>query len=178
MTTRIKPNSQPDAKAKEQLANIQKMLGRTPNIFTTLAHSPAALAFCLNGAAALRETKIPGTLREQIALTVAGLNNCDYCAAAHTAIGKMEKLPESELSQNLVGKSQNAKTQAALTFAQQIVEMRGHVSDSNLEAIRKAGFSEAEIIEIVACVCQNIFTNYFNHVAGTEVDFPKVAITV
>jgi uncharacterized peroxidase-related enzyme len=178
MAARIKPNDNPSPKAKEQLEGVKKMLGNTPNIFTTLAHSPAALGFYLGGITALSGTKIPGALREQIALTVAGTNTCDYCASAHTFFGKMQKIPENELAQNLMGKSGTSKTEAALRFANQIVKLRGNVSDSDLQAIRDAGYSEEEIVEIVAIVCQNIFTNYFNHVADTEVDFPKVSTTL
>ena len=173
--TRINPNTNPDVKSQELLAGVKKMLGSTPNLFTTLAHSSAALDYYVNGVVALSGTKIPGTLREQLALVVAGVNSCDYCASAHTTLGKMQKISEGELEQNLHGKSEDAKTQAALTFASQIVELRGQVSDSNVTAIRNAGYSDAEIVEIVAVVTQNIFTNYFNHIAATEIDFPFVS---
>lgn len=178
MSARIKPNSNPSAKAKEQLENVKKTLGSTPNVFTTLAHSSAALGFFLNGSAALNETKISPALREQIALTVAGANACDYCASAHTAIGKMQKISADELTHNLRGKSDTAKVEVALKFANQIVKQRANISDSDLEALRKAGYSDEEIVEIIAVVCQNIFTNYFNHIAQTEVDFPKVSAAI
>lgn len=173
--TRISPNKNPDEKSQELLAGVKKMLGSTPNLFTTLAHSSAALGYYVNGVAALSSTKIPGSLREQLALTVAGENSCDYCASAHTTLGKMQKVSESELQQNLHGKSADKKTQAALTFAAQIVELRGQVDDSSVTAIRNAGYSDTEIVEIVAVVTQNIFTNYFNHIAETEIDFPLVS---
>lgn len=174
MVVRIKPKQNPDAKAQDQLNGVQKMLGSTPNLFTTLAHSSAALGFYLSSISALNETKLSPALREQISIAVAGINACDYCASAHTKFGKMRKLDDRELSQNLIGQSSDAKTQAALRFARQIVKLRGFVSDSDLKEIRDAGYSDEEIVEIVAVVCQNIFTNYFNHIAGTEVDFPKV----
>ena len=86
------------------------MLGSTPNIFTTLAHSPAALNYCLSAGAALNNTAISAVLREQLSLTVAGANACDYCASAHTALGKMQKISEAEVAHNLHGKSADAKT--------------------------------------------------------------------
>ncbi len=175
MNTRILPNSNPDANAQEQLAGVKKMLGSTPNLFTTLAHSSAALGYYLSGIAALGSTKISGALREQLSLTVAGSNSCDYCASAHTTLGKMQKITESELTQNLNGMSTDSKTQAALTFARKIVELRGHITNGDMNDVRTAGYSDAEIVEIVAVVSQNIFTNYFNHIAGTEVDFPFVS---
>lgn len=176
MTVRIQPNHNPDAKAQTQLEQVKKMLGATPNIFTTLAHSSAALGYYLSGAAALGDTKISAALKEQLALAVAGGNACEYCASAHTMLGKMQKIAESELSQNLHGKSADPKTQAALTFARQVLSARGNIADGDLKAIRDAGFDDTEIVEIITVICQNIFTNYFNHIAGTEVDFPKVSL--
>jgi len=173
--TRINPNTSPDAKSLELLAGVKKMLGGTPNMFTTLAHSSSSLGFAVSGFSAFNESKLSASLREQIALTVAGVNSCDYCASAHTTLGKMNKISESELSQNLCALSADARTQSALTFAKTIVDSRGLVSDQDVTQIREAGFSEGEIVDIVAVVAFNIFTNYFNHVAGTSIDFPLVS---
>ena len=173
--TRIQPNLTPDAKSQELLAGVKKMLGGTPNLFTTLAHSPAALGVFVGALGALSNSKLSGGLREQIALTVAGVNGCDYCASAHTALGKMNKISEGELAENLQSRSGDAKTQAALVFAQKIVVARGRVSDADVQSVRNAGYGESEIVDIVAVTCINIFTNYFNHIAGTEVDFPLVS---
>lgn len=173
--SRIQPNTTPDAKAQEQLNIIKQKLGSTPNIFTTLAHSPAALGFYLGGSAALNDSHLSAAVREQIALTVAGANACDYCASAHTAIGKMLHVADAELAQNLNGTASDAKVQAILTLSQKIVNLRGKVSDADVQAARTAGITEAELVEIVAIVAQNIFTNYFNHVADTAVDFPLVS---
>ena len=113
-------------------------------------------------------------MREQIALVTAGLNGCDYCASAHTLIGKGAGLSPDELAANLRGRSSDAQTQAALDFATAIVEQRGQISDAQLEAVLAAGYPPGEVVEIVAHVSINLFTNYFNLVAGTLVDFPRV----
>lgn len=175
MTTRIKPNDHPSANAQGQLDAVKKQLGMVPNLFQTFAQSDAVLDFYLAGSGALGKTRLSGALREQIALTVAGANQCDYCASAHTALGKMHKVEEGELKQNLNAVSSDSRVQAALTFARKLVDARGNVSDADLQAVRQAGYSEGEILEIVAVVSINIFTNYINHVAGTEVDFPMVS---
>ena len=133
------------------------------------------LEFYLNGSGALKNTAISAPLREQIALTVAGVNQCDYCASAHTAIGKGQKLDDAALADALKGKASDTKEQAALSFAKKLVESQGRVTDADLSAVTKAGYSEAEALEIVAVVAFNIFTNYFNHVADTDVDFPPVS---
>jgi len=172
---RIQPNKNPDNKAQELLAGVKQKLGSTPNVFKTLAQSSTALNFFLTASAALNASKLSSSLREQIALTVAGANACDYCASAHTAIGKMQMISENELAQNLQGNSNDGKTQAALKFARKIVDLRGNVSDADLADIRSAGFSDGEIVDIIAVVSLNLFTNYFNHIAGTDVDFPLVS---
>ncbi len=172
---RIQPNTTPDTKSQELLAGVKKMLGGTPNMFTTMAHSSAALGVFVGALGALSTSKLSGGLREQIALAVAGANGCDYCASAHTALGKMNKLSEGELAQNLQSESTDEKTQAALSFARKIVDARGRISDADLQTVRSAGYSESEIVDMVAVTCINIFTNYFNHIAGTEIDFPLVS---
>jgi uncharacterized peroxidase-related enzyme len=176
---RIKPldPATADGKAKEYMDGIQAKLGAVPNIFRTFAHSPALQDFYANGSAALGKSTLSAGLREQIALTVAGANACNYCASAHTAIGKKLGVAEAELPQNLAGKSADKKTQAALTFAKRIVDTKAKVSDGEVKALHDAGYTDAEVLEIIAVVAFIIFTNYFNHIVDTEVDFPKVEAT-
>lgn len=175
MNTRIQPVSNPTNTVQAMFEAIKSKLGSVPNMFKTLAQSPAMLEGYLNFTGALSKGKLSGQLREQLALTVAGANDCEYCASAHTAIGKMVKIEESELRQNLAGKSGNAKTQAALTFAKRVVETKGHVLDADLKAVRDAGYDDGDIAEIVGAVSVNILTNYFNSVAATSIDFPVVS---
>lgn len=161
-----------DDKAKEMLEGVQKKLGKKPNIFLTLAHSPAALQAYLGFSGAMATSSLPGKLREQLALTVGQANSCDYCLAAHTAIGTSLGLTADETMAARQGKAGDANAQAAIKFAQDIVEKRGNVGDGDVKALRDAGFNDQQIVEIVAVVAINLFTNYFNHVAGTVVDFP------
>ncbi len=172
---RIQPNQNPSAESQEKLNGIEAKLGVVPNIFKTFAHSPAVLDFYMQGSGALANTSISAQLRESIALTVAGANACDYCASAHTKIGEGAGISADELKQNLNGKSEDSKNQAALDFTALLVEARGNVNDNDVQAVKDAGFTEAEVLEIVAVVAFNIFTNYFNHVADTDVDFPHVS---
>lgn len=172
---RIQPNQNPTPEAQKKLDGLRAKLGSVPNIFQTFAHSPAVLDFYLQGSGALGNTSISAQLRESIALTVAGLNGCDYCASAHTKIGEGTGLDESELKANLKGRSEDVKNQVALDFAALLVTDRGNVSDDDIQAVKDAGFTEAEVLEIVAVTAFNIFTNYFNHVADTDVDFPHVS---
>ena len=163
-------------KAKELLDGVKAKLGIVPNLMRTFANSPAALEGYLSFNGALGDGLLKAKVREQIALTVADANNCEYCLSAHTAIGKMMGLNDSEIVSSRQASTGDAKTDAALKFAHQIVVKRGEVLNSEIETVRNAGFSDGEITEIVANVALNIFTNYFNHVAQTVVDFPKVSL--
>lgn len=170
---RIDPASAPPRTA-ELLASVKKQMGGVPHILATMAQSPAALGGFLGFAGPLSAGTVSAALREQIALTVAGANGCDYCASAHSALGGLAGVGEDELRRNLEGRSSDAKVQAALRFVSRVVATRGHVSDEDLARVRSAGYSDEAIVEMVAHTALNIFTNYFNHVADTEIDFPVV----
>ncbi len=171
--TAIDP-AQTEGKTKALLDGVQKALGMTPNLVRTLANSPAALEAFLSFGQALGRGNLDAETREAIALAVAGENGCDYCASAHTAAGGRLGVPPEELRANLEGHSGDPKRGAILRFARAVVVERGWVSDADLSEARAAGLSDGEITEVVAAVAANIFTNYLNHVAGTEVDFPLV----
>ncbi|MEQ9328764.1 MAG: carboxymuconolactone decarboxylase family protein [Rhodospirillales bacterium] len=161
-------------KTRDLLSAVRKQMGGVPNIIATLAQSSAALGGYLGFAGALSQGRLSGGAREQIALAVAGANECDYCASAHTVLGGMHGIDKAEIDRNLKGISEDPKTQAALRFATRIVASRGHLSDTDLADIRAAGYSEEEVVEIIGHTLLNIFTNYLNHIADTEIDFPVV----
>ena len=173
---RIEPLS-PEAaepKAAELLANVKSSLGMVPNIFGTMANSAALLEGYLGLSGALGSASLSAQLKEQIALAVAGTNSCDYCASAHTTLGGMAGLSNEEMTRNLQGSSQDPRTQLVLDFAREIVIEKGRVSSASLEQLRGNGFADQQILEIFGHVMANIFTNYFNHLAETEIDFPVV----
>lgn len=172
---RIEPNANPSPEAQAQLDQVKANIGVVPNIFGTFANSPAVLDFYMKGSGALKGTSISSALRESIALTVAGANSCDYCASAHTKIGEGEGLSADELKHNLHGTSEEAKTKAALKFALVLINTQGNPTDADVQALKDAGYTDGEVLEITAVVAFNIFTNYFNHVADTDVDFPMVS---
>ena len=165
-------------KAKQLLDAVQAKLGMTPNLMKTLAAGPAALEAYLNFGAALGTGRLDARFREQIALAVAQANSCEYCLSAHSAIGKMVGLKPEEIATSREARSADAKRNAGLQFVQALVLQRGLVSDQEVAHVKSAGFSDGEIAEIVANVAVNIFTNYFNHVARTDVDFPRVSVAM
>jgi AhpD family alkylhydroperoxidase len=113
---------------------------------------------------------------EQIAVAVAQTNGCGYCLSAHTAIGTMHGLDAATLAGARVGASTSPKTAAILALSLAIVNARGQISDDALATARRAGVTDTEIVEIVAHVALNVFTNYLNNVAQTTIDFPEVAL--
>ena len=161
---------------RDLLDGVKQKLGLVPNMTRVMANSPAVLEAYLSFSGALAAGSLNAKLREQIALEVGEQNSCQYCVSAHTAIGKMAGLSEVELESAREGKSSAPKPAAALTFARQIVAKQGRATQSDVDAVRGAGFTDEEIAEIIAHVALNIFTNYFNNTAGVEVDFPKIAL--
>lgn len=160
--------------AAELFSAIKSKVGFVPNLYRVMANEPAALAANLGLGEALGKGAFDTKTREAIALVTAGANNCDYCASAHTAISKNLNVDDAEIAARLEGKSNDPKIQAIVTFAKAVVDKRGLVSDADLAAARQAGLNEGEIVETVANVVANIFTNYINHVADTQIDFPVV----
>ena len=145
-----------------------------PNLMRGLANSPSALNAYLQFSATLAQGVLPAKTREQISLSVGEANDCGYCVAAHSALGKMSGLNAEQIDEARKGTATDPKTNAILRFSRKIVEARGHVSNDDISALRAAGANDAEIVEVVTNVALNIFTNYFNHVAETVIDFPKV----
>lgn len=163
-------------KAKELLNGVQAKLGMIPNIVKTMAVSPALLESYLGFSGALANGELSPKLREQMALAAAESNSCEYCASAHTAVGKMVGLNEEEILSAREASSNDPKENAILKFVKVIVEQRGNISDEDYNAVRSAGLSESEIAEVIGNTMLNMFTNYFNHIAQTEIDFPKVEL--
>ncbi len=163
-----------DPKAAELLANVKSNLGMVPNIFGTMANSPAVLEGYLSLSGSLGSATLSAQLNEQIALAVAGANTCDYCASAHTALGKMAGISQDEMTRNLGGTSEDPRTRLVLDFAREVVSEKGRVSDATLDTLRANGFADQQILEIFGQVMANIFTNYFNHLTETQIDFPVV----
>lgn len=163
-------------KTKELLDAVQGKLGIVPNLMRTLAHSPAALDAYLQFSGALAKGVLDVKSREAIALAVSQANKCEYCVSAHTFIGSKSGIKDSEILENRKGLAADPKTNAILKFSILVVKSRGVVNDDEVDALRTAGVSDAEIAEVIANISLNLYTNYFNHVAQTEVDFPRIQL--
>ncbi|CAM1341539.1 carboxymuconolactone decarboxylase family protein [Tenacibaculum amylolyticum] len=176
MSTRIQTLN-PDTttgKSKELFDAVQQKLGFIPNLIKVFGNSPATLQSYLTLGELTGSGNFSNKFREQLALAIAEENNCNYCLSAHTAIGKMNGLTEEQTEENRQGRSSDAKVEAGLAFAQSVTRNRGQVSTEEIEAAKAAGYSDSDILEIVLNVVSNTLTNYVNHIAETEIDFPKV----
>ncbi len=162
-------------KSKDLLDAVKSKLGRDLNMAGVMANSPAVLEGYLNFSGALSGGLLSAKLREQIALVIAQENHCNYCLSAHSAIGKMTGLSQEQVIASRKGAGDIDKTSAALTFAKRVLATKGQVTESDVQTVRAAGFSDGEVAEIIAHVALNVFTNYFNIATDVEIDFPKVS---
>ena len=155
---------------------IQTKLGMVPNFLRVLANSPTAL----EGFLGLHEIAGNGDLdaqtQERIALALAQSNSCQYCVSAHTAIGRKAGLDAEEIKANRAGDSHDAKAAAAVRFAIALSEHAGEVTNGELNAVREAGYSDAEIVEIIAHVGLNTLSNIVGKASRVAIDFPNVEL--
>lgn len=159
-------------KARELLDAVKSKLGMTPNMMRGMATSPAVLDGYLQFSGALAKGALSGRTRELIALTVGQANDCEYCLAAHSTIGKMVGLTPEEIEDGRRANAVDGKTKGVLALAERLVAQRGRINETDLAGARRAGLDDGAIAETIANVALNIFTNYFNNAVKTVVDFP------
>ncbi len=178
MTSRVPLVSATDTPTGSRvlLDAVHGAFGATPNMFRAVANSPAALQAMWGFFGALGGGTIPAKLAEQIAVAVADRNACEYCLAAHTALGRKAGASSAEMSAAQAGESADPATAAALRFAVKLVEQRGQLVDGDIASLRAAGFDDGQIVEILAHVALNQFTNYVNVAFAVPVDFPGVTL--
>src|SRR3954469_10866392 len=151
-----------DGRAGELFDEVKGRLGFVPNMTRAMANSPAVLDGYLQLAGALSRGTLPAKVREQVALAVAEANGCDYCLAAHSAVGRMVGLTADQIRDSRLGTAVDPKADALIRFALKVVDARGRLGDGDLAEVRGAGFDDAAIAEVVANVALHVFTNYFN----------------
>lgn len=162
--------------AKGVLDDITATFGTTPAMFRAVANSPAALRMMWAGFGALGGGALGARLGEQVAVLVADRNACHYCLAAHTALGRKAGASAAEMADAQDGRSDDPRTAAALVFAEKLVVDRAQVGDDDVRQLKDAGFTDEEVVELVAHVALNLFTNYVNVALDVPLDFPAVAL--
>jgi uncharacterized peroxidase-related enzyme len=174
--SRINLVTEATGERQQLLAQIHGAFGATPNMFKAVANSTAALKSMWGSFGALGGGVINAKLGEQIAVAIADRNDCEYCLAAHTVLGRKAGATAEEMSAAQAGQSADPKTAAALRFAVAVVNNRAQINDEDVTALRDAGFTDEEIVEILAHVALNLFTNYVNVAFKVPVDFPSVKL--
>jgi uncharacterized peroxidase-related enzyme len=162
------------ADCKLTLEGFTKNIGFTPNMMATFAQSPIAFnawAALLGSLSKVLDVKT----RDSIGLAVSEVNGCNYCLTVHSfTADHMAKLPANEIILARKGHASDPRRDAAVQFARKVIEARGNVSDADLKAVRDAGYTDANVMEIVALVAMYSLTNFFNNVFDPEKDFPAV----
>jgi alkylhydroperoxidase AhpD family core domain len=163
-----------DSATASILEAVGKKLGMVPNLFSTLAHAPAALNSYLGYSDNLTKGVLSAKQREIVALAVAQYNKCQYCLSAHSLMGKGAGLTEDEIAKARNGHATDVLDHTIASFARDVTDARGLITDDAFNVYSKQGLSHSMMIEIVANVALNLLTNYINHLAETEIDFPIV----
>lgn len=163
---------------KAILNQIHGAFGAVPNMFRAVANSPAALKSMWGSFGALGSGILGAKLGEKIAVAIANRNRCEYCLAAHTVLGQNAGVSAPEMAAAQAGQSDDAQTAAALRFALKLVANRAQITDADVIELRTVGFNDEQIVEIMAHVALNIFTNYVNLAFNVPIDFPKINLLV
>ncbi|MEO1049541.1 MAG: carboxymuconolactone decarboxylase family protein [Bacteroidota bacterium] len=152
---------------------LKSKVGMVPNLYATVANSHKALTAMLQLGETLGGGEFNSKEVETIALAVGEANSCDYCLSAHTTVGKMVGLTEEQTVAIRKGEVEDDKLRALAQLAREITITRGKPAQEFVDSFFNAGYSKAALAEIIGFVALNTFTNYVNHIADTEIDFPK-----
>ena len=171
-------NETANPEQKVLLDAIQLQLGMVPNFLKIFANSPAALRAFLGLYGISNEGSLEPKTRERIALAIAQQNSCEYCVSAHTTFGINAGLSSDEITANRTGTSQDEKAALAVKLARSLAEHTGEITTAELIEAREAGYTDADIVEIITHVGLNIITNMIGKASRVEIDFPKVALQI
>lgn len=172
-TIQVPAKEQLGETARNILEQVEKKMGKVPNLYATIGYSPAALKAMLDTEAGLaHDATFSAKDKEAINLVVSQVNNCDYCLAAHTMLAKMRGFTEEETLDIRKGKVQDAKLQAAVQLAASIANNKGTAAPALLDAFFAAGYDEKALIELTALIALRSFTNYVYANTKIPVDFP------
>jgi uncharacterized peroxidase-related enzyme len=140
------------------------------------AHGPAALKSVLAADAVLAGGRLTKRDQEVIKLAISAGAGCDYCVAAHNYLAQLAGVKPDALKQIREGQpTGDAKRDALVRFVRKLAQTSGTVSDEDFAAIKAAGYADVQLVEISLAFATTVFTNVFNRINDTEIDFPAVA---
>jgi uncharacterized peroxidase-related enzyme len=150
---------------------IEAKFGSVPNLYATFALSRNALGSYL----ALQNAKssLTGKAREVINLAVSQVNECEYCLAAHTVIGKMNGFTDAQVLEIRGGRARfDAKLDVLAQLARNIVQTRGHADQALVDAFLAAGWTQENLVDLIVTVGDKTISNYLHATTRIPVDFP------
>jgi AhpD family alkylhydroperoxidase len=171
------PVSEASGHAAQLFSAIQGAIGKVPNAYVGVgSNSPVALEAVLNLDAALRKSSLSAKEIEVVKLAVSQHAQCDYCLAAHTLMGGKAGLSGAAIVAVRHGQpSGDTRLDALATFVHSVVSTSGDVPGAVVIALKQAGYSDAQMVDTLLAVTAITFTNLFNRVNLTELDFPRAA---
>ena len=160
----------------EVFDQVRRAAGSVPNTFAAIgAHGPAALKAILQADGVLAASTLSKQDQETIKLVVSEVAGCDYCVAAHSLLGKMTGLKPDALKQIRAGEpTDDEKRDALVRFVRNLVTTSGTISDSAFNDIKAAGYTDAQMVDISLAIALTVFTNVFNRINDTTIDFPPI----
>ena len=164
--------SAPD-KSKALLQQALDAFGMIPNFHAVIAESPETLEAYMKLHELFSQSSLSTTEKHVVWMTINVENECHYCTPAHAMLAKMDDVDDAIVSA-IRNKTAIAdeKLEALRTFTQKIVQQRGNVDDSTLDAFYSAGYSKQNVLEVLLCLSQKILSNYSNHITHTPLDEP------
>jgi len=151
--------------------NLKKMLTFVPNLYATFAHSATALGTYLSLQNA--KSSLNAKQREVINLVVSQVNECEYCLAAHTAVGKMVGFSDANILEIRSGRATfDPKLDALARYVREVTEKRGHVAAASTQAFLENGWTKGNLVDIMIVIGDKIISNYLHSVTNVEIDFP------
>jgi len=165
--------NQVDGSVKDAFEGIRKAYGAVPNVFQSIAQSPDAFFGYLAAHDRLSKGRLSKAEREIIALVVAQHNECEYCLSAHTLSAKAVGIPYSESISIRQGTASDEGQQALVTFVRAVVQNSGRLANSEITEFKSHGFTDSHIVEVILGIALSYFTNFFNNLNETTLDFPK-----
>lgn len=167
------PHEAASEETQELYEMLERKMGKVPNVYQVYGHSSAALKANLLLDDALSKGLLTGKEIEIVALVVSEFNQCNYCIAAHTLVGKMNGMSEEQTIAVRTGVYEGKKEQALIDFTQSVLEARGHIKDADLTNFLAKGYTLGHVVEVIGQIAKNFFNNYTNHIANTTIDFPE-----
>ncbi|MCF7837759.1 MAG: carboxymuconolactone decarboxylase family protein [Candidatus Marinimicrobia bacterium] len=165
--------SEAQGEIKELYEAIEQEMGKVPNIFKGMAVGPVLLKAYLQLDELIAAGTLSGAEQDIVRLVVSQFNGCNYCLAAHTKTAAAQGLSGEEILAARRGRPQDEKQAALVAFVRRILDTKGFVEAADIEAFRDAGYTDAQVCEVITIIGQKMMSNYFNHVNATELDFPE-----